>query len=163
MIHHAVTPNRAPEAVWLQELNRAFALARQIQAAHQARRWADSGHHFLISRGGVIVEGRHGSHAAAQRGRVVQGAHAGVNRINARHFGIELEGTYHEQYLVTEPQWAALVEWCAWLAFWGGFDTQRIEGHRYFKATLCPGLVAERLPALRAAAHGRKWALVQEA
>jgi N-acetylmuramoyl-L-alanine amidase len=155
VVHHAVFPNRAPltgEA----ELQAAFAVARQIQALHLARGWVDTGNHFTVSRGGVLMEGRHGSLAAAQQGDVVRGAHAGVNAINAAWFGIENEGTYTTEWVMTAEQWGALVELCAWLAFWGRFDSQNIQPHSYFRPTQCPGLLREHIQELRAAVHQRK-------
>jgi hypothetical protein len=161
VVHHAVFPNRPPltgEA----ELQASFAVARQIQASHLARGWADTGNHFTVSRGGVLLEGRHGSVSAAECGQVIRGAHAGVNEINATWFGIENEGTYTTEWLMTDEQWNALVELCAWLAFWGRFDSGSIQPHSHFVPTACPGLLREHVEALREAVHQRKLHIEQE-
>jgi hypothetical protein len=156
VVHHAVYPNRPP----LQgdaEKHAAFKTARSIQESHLQRGWADSGQHFTVSRGGLLMEGRHGSLAGAKHGLVVRGAHAGVAEQNATWFGIELEGRYDQEWAMTDQQWQALIELCAWLSSWGKFDSQQIEGHRHFKpTTACPGLVLEHLVELRGAVHERK-------
>src|SRR5205823_1500800 len=138
------------------EQHASFAVARAIQHAHLARGWADTGNHFTVSRGGLIMEGRHGSLAGARQGKVVRGAHAGVSEINATWFGIENEGTYTTEWLMPPQQWNALVELCAWLAFWGDFDSQIIQPHNHFRPTQCPGLLRDHLVELRAAVHERK-------
>ena len=80
------------------EEEKAFRVARIIQNDHiKANGWKDSGQHFLVSRGGLILEGRHGTVAAANEGKAVQAAHAGAKSLseyNRRWFGIENEGIY---------------------------------------------------------------------
>src|SRR2546422_1216352 len=78
VLHHAVFPNRAPQQ-GNAEREAAFGVARRIQADHMGRGYADTGQQFTISRGGLLLEGRHGSLAAAKTGKVVRGAHAGVS------------------------------------------------------------------------------------
>jgi len=163
VVHHAVKPNVTPKS-GDEERRRAFALARDLQRGHmKGNGWSDSGHHFTISRGGVILEGRHGSLEAAKRGRVPQGAHAGVDEGNRFYYGIEWEGTYHLKYLVTPQQWAAAVDLYAWLAFWGDWDTQNILPHLHFRPTQCPGLLRDRIDEFRREVHDRKLAILQDA
>jgi hypothetical protein len=104
----------------------------------------------------VLLEGRHGSLAAARFGQCARGAHAGDDFANQHYFGIESEGNFEHEFLMTAEQWGALACLCAWLAHWGDFDTQNIWPHRQFKATACPGLLADRLDHLRAEAHDLK-------
>ena len=157
VVHNMEYPNREPAGD--QELEAAFAAARRCQQEHMVDNgWLDTGQHFTISRGGVIMEGRHGSLAAARGGRVVNGAHASrVARFNRRWFGVELEGDYRREYAVTAEQWAALVDLCAWLSSNGGFGPERIIGHLEVKqgATDCPGRVMDHLDELRAAVKER--------
>lgn len=160
--HHTAGPNVTPFADEDAERERCFRLARAIQRAHLARGWADSGHHFLICRSGLILEGRHGSHDAARRGRCVRGAHAGNGAINSTHFGIEYEGRYDQEFLVTPDQWAAGVELYSWLAFWGQFDSQENFPHSQFRPTVCPGLLRDHLPRLRREVHDRKVEIMRE-
>jgi N-acetyl-anhydromuramyl-L-alanine amidase AmpD len=107
------------------------------------------------------MEGRHGSLAAAKTGKVVRGAHAGVDHFNRKWFGIELEGDFRETFALTEQQWQTLIELCAWLSSLGEFDAQKIEGHKEVKGdvdggTDCPGLLSDHLVELREAVQGRK-------
>src|SRR4029077_20139992 len=84
VIHNTQSQNRAPKE-GDEELKAAFDLSRRIQQLHMFDRdhlWSDIGQHFTISRGGIIMEARKGTLAAARRGMVVRGAHAGSNLHN---------------------------------------------------------------------------------
>jgi N-acetyl-anhydromuramyl-L-alanine amidase AmpD len=149
VIHNMENANRAP-LTGEEEKNAAFQIARRNQHDHMVdRHWSDTGQHFTISRGGVIMEGRHGSLTAARSGKVVRGAHAGTNEQNTFWFGIELEGNNNEAFVVTDRQWAALVELCAWLSLKGNTDAQKIEPHNHFHDTTCPGHIVEQMQKLR--------------
>lgn len=153
VVHNTQSQNRQPlrgDA----EFNAARELARRIQRDHMVTNgWADTGQHFTISRGGLILEGRHGSLGAARAGRVVEAAHAKSRdgSVNRTWFGIELEGDNRQADLVTKPQYSALVELCAWLNKWCGRRDLPIDGHMEVMAghTDCPGHFEERLPVLR--------------
>jgi N-acetylmuramoyl-L-alanine amidase len=175
VVHNTENPNRAPKSDPQKEKEAAFAIARSIQHDHMHNRnpkFADTGQHFTISRGGVIMEGRHGSLAAAKQGKVVKGAHAESkpsdnNRANQVLFGIELEGDNRPQSggdKVTKQQFAALVELCAWLSFWGRFDSSQIIPHKdvFPGHTDCPGDFDKRIDALKSAVHDRKVKIIQE-
>jgi len=162
VVHNTQGPNRAALAGDAEE-QEAFEVARQIQRDHFGRGFSDTGQHFTISRGGLLLEGRHGSLGAAHSGRVVQGAHAQSegNRYNKRFFGIEVEGDNRAESggdQVLPAQFEALVELCSWLSFWGHFDSQRILPHLEVLAghTDCPGLFAARVPELIGRVHTRK-------
>src|ERR1044071_3682313 len=76
VVHNTEHPNRAA-LTGDAERDKAFSLAKSIQDHHMdGNGWSDTGNHFTISRGGLILEGRHGTYAAAQLGKVVKGAHA---------------------------------------------------------------------------------------
>lgn len=155
-VHNMEYPNRAP-LTGDEELRAAFDASRKCQSDHFDRGWRDTGQHFTISRGGVIMEGRHGSLAGAKDGQVVQGSHVGTNHHNRRWFGVELEGYYRDAPSISDEQWASLVELCAWLAFWGDLDTRNIKGHKELHETDCPGLLMDsRGDELRAAVKSRK-------
>ena len=162
--HHTASPNHIPHWDAERERARCFALARAIQREHQTRKppYADSGYHFFVTLSGLILEGRHGTLAAARRGRCVRGAHAGTNLANAQYFGVAWEGRNDTHFMVTPTQWAAGVELCAWLAFWGKFDTAENHPHRLFRPTVCPGLLADHLDDLRREAHGLKVKLLAQ-
>lgn len=145
IVHHTATENTA-------DTSRAHAhrLARFFQDQHIARDWGDTGQHFTITRGGVLLEGRHGSLDALLAGdQVVEGAHAyGQNRSS---IGIENEGTY----LTGRPpsaQWDALVWLCARICEQYGIPPTAIHGHRdFWDGTVCPGdALHSLLPRLRA-------------
>ena len=167
VVHNTESANRAM-LDGEEEKKAIFRLARAIQANHMSRKppYSDTGQHFTVSRGGLILEGRHGSLAAARDGQVVTGAHAGSAVHNKSWFGIEVEGDFRGAYSVTEPQWRALVELCAWLSFWGGFDSTNILGHKQVKTaaggTDCPGHLMDRLDDLRDAVHSRKLEIISE-
>ena len=152
VIHNTGHPNRAPKT-GAAEHTKAFDLARSIQHDHMVvdHHWADTGQHFTISRGGLVLEGRHGSVAGARLGKVIRAAHAGSTVHNIEWYGIELEGNNTESFAVTDQQWSSLVELCAWLASTAGIKTKNILGHLQVKkgGTDCPGKVIDRLPDLR--------------
>jgi N-acetylmuramoyl-L-alanine amidase/Putative peptidoglycan binding domain len=149
LVHHTATPNVAnpgPDA--------AVTLARSIQNFHMdTRRWPDTGQHFTISRGGVLLEGRHHSLEFARVGhRQVEGAHCTGQNVVA--LGIENEGTYSA---VDPPDklWGRLRELCAYLCGQYGIAPTQIYGHRDFKDTACPGdRLYGALPRLRAEVAG---------
>jgi len=146
IIHHTVTPN-PPDDASGGTLDGAKELARRLQADHMERRgWADSGHNFLNTTGGFIVEGRHGTLAAIQRGRCVQSAHTvGANDSP----GIENEGDF-SIYEMDAEQWNSLVTLCAFICVSCHLDPEAIRGHRDFDATECPGdRLYAQLPRLR--------------
>ena len=156
VVHNMEYPNRAPQT-GDEEQHAAFDVSRRCQKDHMDRGWRDTGQHFTISRGGVIMEGRHTSLAGAKDGKVIQASHAGTNHHNRRWFGIELEGDYRAAPSITAEQWAALVELCAWLSFWGDFDAHSIKGHKEVGDTDCPGKLMDlRGDELRAAVASRK-------
>jgi N-acetyl-anhydromuramyl-L-alanine amidase AmpD len=145
VVHHTAGANRKSWADDSQfERDKAFQLARTIQADHMSTRggqkvaWRDSGHHFLVTRGGLILEGRNGTVDAARKGLVIYGAHSGNTTTNGNRWGIECEGNTNEEPL-TDAQWAALVDLLAHLSLWGQTQATSILGHREVKATECPG------------------------
>jgi hypothetical protein len=149
LVHHTATPN-----VTKTGQDAAFRLARSIQNFHMnARGWPDTGQHFTVSRGGVVLEGRHRSLEFVRVGRhQVEGAHCTGQ--NAVALGIENEGTYST---VDPPAqlWNRLRELCAYLCAQYGIAPTEIYGHRDFKDTACPGDKLYRaLPRLRAEVAG---------
>jgi hypothetical protein len=149
LIHHTATGNAtdtSPDA--------AFRLARAIQKFHMdARGWPDTGQHFTVSRGGVVLEGRHRSLEFVREGhKQVEGAHC-TNQ-NAVALGIENEGTYSA---VDPPEelWKRLRELCTYLCGQYGIAPTEIYGHRDFKDTACPGdRLYAALPRLRSEVAG---------
>lgn len=145
VVHHTATANSA-------DLSRAQAVsvARGIQNLHMdARHWPDTGHHFTVTRGGFVLEGRHGSLDRLRGGvSMVEGAHC-VGQ-NGRSIGIENEGTYTDAQ-PPELLWRRLVELCEHVCRRYRLPPTEIFGHNDFSPTLCPGLLRARLPDLRRA------------
>jgi peptidoglycan hydrolase-like protein with peptidoglycan-binding domain len=163
LVHHTAYPNSTDysrdQAVWL---------ARDIQRLHMdVNGWSDTGQHFTVSRGGYVLEGRHGSLGALDGGvRQVVGAHCPGENGNA--IGIENEGTYVTE---TPPEalTAALVRLCVAVCRQYGLHAYDVFGHWDFRETECPGAAFYRqFPALRrriagglhmspSAAPARRW------
>ncbi|MGM1061739.1 peptidoglycan recognition protein family protein [Saccharothrix sp. Mg75] len=145
LVHHTASANSTD----FSEAH-AYEHARWIQDLHMdTNGWIDSGQHFTNSRGGFLMEGRHGSLAALRAGdRVVEGAHCPGQ--NTAAIGIENEGTY----LTAEPtvlQWDTLVSFCVYTCAQYGIAPGEIKGHRDYRDTLCPGdRLYALLPRLRA-------------
>ncbi len=144
VVHHTASPNVA-------DFSRSAAdrLARSIQRYHMdVNRWIDSGQHFTISRGGVILEGRHRSLEALRAGqRHVEGAHAAGQ--NGVAIGIENEGIYTG----AEPPavlWGKLRALCAYACARYRIRPSELYGHRDYNDTACPGnRLYAMLPRLR--------------
>ncbi len=154
IIHHTAhrNPPRDPSR---RTFDGAKNLARSIQRSHITSipqgglGFSDSGHNFLNTTGGFLLEGRHGTLNAILQGKCVRSAHApGANDSP----GIENEGCFgmgagtgcpgeqNAQALqMTQEQWNSLVELCAGLCKACNVDPEFIRGHRDFSPTECPG------------------------
>jgi N-acetylmuramoyl-L-alanine amidase/Putative peptidoglycan binding domain len=144
LVHHTASANVRDHS-----REAAERLARSIQNHHlDARRWADSGQHFTISRGGYVLEGRHRSLEMLRGGRrMVEGAHCTGQNIIA--VGIENEGTYTATG-PTDRQWDRLRRMCAYVCQQYRVRPTEIYGHRDFRDTACPGdVLYAMLPKLR--------------
>ena len=148
VIHHTDMPN-PPRDLSRGTVDGAKQLARSIQGAHMGEfGWNDSGHNFLNTTGGVLLEGRQGSLNAIKRGRCVRSAHAGSVKGNESP-GIENEGNFMT-YQMNAKQWESLVELCASICSSCKIDPDNIKGHRDFSPTNCPGnWLYSQLPRLR--------------
>jgi hypothetical protein len=128
-------------------------LARTIQNSHLALGWIDSGHNFLNSTGGFLLEGRTGSLEAVIKGRCVQSAHAAQDpgRLPGGNSspGIENEGNFMT-FQMGQKQWDSLVALCTALCKSCNITPDNIRGHRDFSLTACPGdWLYSQLPRLR--------------
>ena len=148
IVHHTDTPN-PPKDLSRGTVDGAKELARSIQRAHMGEfGWNDSGHNFLNTTGGVLLEGRQGSLDAIKRGRCVRSAHAGNAKGNESP-GIENEGRFMT-YQMNAQQWNSLVELCVSICSSCKIDPNNIKGHRDFSPTDCPGdWLYSQLPRLR--------------
>lgn len=144
VFHH--TFGHVPNLSAGETLAEALAYARSIQRFHMdVRGWNDSGHNLLVTRGGFILEGRHGSVAAISAGRMVVSAHCPGHNSSP---GVEHEhlGEPH----MTALQLNASVELHAWIA-----DRCRIpigelaKPHGDLWSTTCPAELRADIPQLR--------------
>jgi hypothetical protein len=123
----------------------ACAYARSIQNYHMdSNGWVDSGHNFLVTRGGFILEGRHRSIEQVRKGQMVVSAHCpGQNEQP----GIEIEHIDPEKMTLIQRE--AAVWLFAWIARSCAFPGKSIDGHRDHFATACPGSLYGQLPQFR--------------
>ncbi|MCF4141049.1 peptidoglycan recognition protein family protein [Streptomyces sp. Tue 6430] len=144
IVHHTVSANTT-------DFSRAQAHrhAHWVQDLHMDKNgWADTGYHFLVSRGGWITEGRHGSLGTLAGGSAFPlGTHTSGQ--NGYAIGIANEGAYHDGAVPTDAQWDVLVALCAYTCSRYGIPPAQIYGHKDFGDTLCPGVFHDMLPRLR--------------
>ncbi|MEV6109357.1 N-acetylmuramoyl-L-alanine amidase, partial [Streptomyces sp. NPDC051940] len=133
VVHHMAFPNTMDFS-----MEAAIACAERVQHIHMdLNGWSDTGNHFSISRGGYVMEGRHGSLDALEDGGYqIVSAHA-VGQ-NTQSIGIENEGTYIDE-LPTGKLWWSLVKLCTTICTQYGFGAQNITGHWDWNNTQCPG------------------------
>src|SRR5206468_4483470 len=128
-------------------LDEAKAFARAIQRDHMHRQppYIDSGHNFLVTRSGHILEGRHGSVAAIRKGTMVVSAHCpGRNDqpgIEHEHLGAET---------ITRAQREASLSLHEFICRHTGIKATEVHPHKQFFATDCPGALEPILPGFRA-------------
>jgi N-acetyl-anhydromuramyl-L-alanine amidase AmpD len=155
VIHNTDTPN-AEEAFSEGTLDGAKEFARDIQRWHMDDNgWSDSGHNFLNTTGGFILEGRHGTLSAVKQGRCLSSAHAAKDEGKLgggnQSPGIENEGNFMT-FQMEPKQWNSLVDLCASLCSSCNISPENIKGHRDFSDTACPGdWLYSQLPRLRKA------------
>jgi Putative peptidoglycan binding domain/N-acetylmuramoyl-L-alanine amidase len=141
VIHHTDNKN-PPNDPSQKTLDGAKQFARNIQKAHFFNGWSDSGHNFLNTTGGFILEGRHGSLDTVKQGRCIRSAHAaqdpGKLAGGNQSPGIENEGNFMT-FQMEQKQWDSLVELCVSLCSSCNISPTNIRGHRDFSNTDCPG------------------------
>ncbi|GLZ75235.1 hypothetical protein Afil01_00420 [Actinorhabdospora filicis] len=144
IVHHMAFPN-----VTDYSREQGIKLAKDCQNLHMDKNgWSDTGQHFTVSRGGYVMEGRHGSLDALDRAdKQMIAAHCPGE--NGRAIGIENEGTYVDE---TPPEAliASLTKLCVAIADQYHLSASDIFGHWDFRGTLCPGAAFYRqFPMLR--------------
>lgn len=142
--HHPELDHKPTES-----LDEAKAFARAIQNDHMHRPppkgpFIDSGHNFLVTRSGHILEGRHGSLRAIEGGRMVVSAHCLGHNTNP---GVEHEHKGGEQ--MTPAQREASVWLFAHICRKTGIKPSAIHPHREFNPTECPGVLGSGLDAFK--------------
>jgi len=152
IVHHTTDQN-PPTNPSRSTQDGAIKLAQRIQRDHFGRGWSDSGHNFLNTTGGFVLEGRTGTLDAVKKGLCVQSAHAAQDPGRLANGndspGIENEGNFMN-FAMGDVQWASLVELCASLCDACSISPVNIRGHREFSNTQCPGdWLFGQLPRLR--------------
>jgi len=133
-IHHSAEPLHGTR------MSDSLREVRDIQKAHLDKGWAGIGYHFLVDRGGRIIEGRPLD---------IQGAHAGDSEKNRGNIGICLLGNFQSQadrgsaYIRAQSpsasQLAALEGLLERLRRRFPIQGRSIFAHLELKGTLCPG------------------------
>jgi len=146
IFHH--TAGHHPELDQTAGDNRAEAIAyaRAIQNDHMHRQppFVDSGHNFLVTRSGHVLEGRHGSVAAIMDGVMVQSAHCvGHNQQP----GIEHEHIGGEAMAPAQREASLLLH--EFICRNTGIDPHSIHRHGEFNNTECPGALRAGLVQFR--------------
>lgn len=155
IVHHTDNKN-PPNNPSKSAIEGATQFARDIQKFHMDKNgWSDSGHNFLNTTGGFVLEGRHGSLDSVKQGFCIQSAHAaqdsGKLANGNQSPGIENEGNFMIFQMIPK-QWESLVELCASLCDSCNISPTNIKGHRDFSNTDCPGdWLYNQLPQLRKA------------
>ena len=136
IFHHTAGHHREIDTPRSESVEEAKRYARDIQAFHMdTNGWIDSGHNFLVTRAGHVLQGRWKTVHAIQRGRMVRSAHCpGQNT----QIGIEHEHLGDEMMTPAQRFSSALLQ--AWIARrYGRVKVLDVQPHRRYFATSCPG------------------------
>jgi hypothetical protein len=139
--HHPELDHKPGES-----LQEAMAYARSIQHDHMHRSppFIDSGHNFLVTRAGHILEGRHGSLAAIKAGVMVDSAHCIGQNTQP---GIEHE--HRKEAAMTPIQREASLFLHELICRKTGIKPTAIHGHGEFFNTACPAELKKGLAQFR--------------
>ena len=114
--------------VWFTDEQSTRARMEQVRSIHtRDRRWGDIGYHYVIDRGGRIIEGRSIAY---------QGAH--VSNQNPHNVGIMLLGNFEKQS-PSQAQLTALQSTLRHLMAKYRVPVKRVYTHRELGPTVCPG------------------------
>lgn len=145
VIHHTDGHAAQPAVGKSSIVEQAILYARELQHLHMdVNGWNDSGHNFLVMRSGLICQGRWGTVAAIEHGRMVMSAHCPGQNDQP---GIEHEHMPNE--LLTREQCAATVWLMAWICDRTGIRNTSLYGHDNFYNTACPSNLKVDIPSLR--------------
>lgn len=143
IFHHTAGHHREISNPRTESMEEAIRYARDIQNYHMdGNGWVDSGHNFLVTRGGVILQGRWLTVSTIEAHHMVGSAHCpGFND----QIGIE-----HE-HLGTEPmtveQRRASARLMAWIANQYGLKNPLpVDPHSLHYATACPANLKAEIP-----------------
>ena len=130
----------------VETLAEAKAYALSIQHDHMVNRgFIDSGHNFLVTRSGHVLEGRHGSLQAIKAGVMVDSAHC---RTQNHQPGVEHEHVHGEQ--LTAAQREASLRLHELICRHTGIKPSEVFPHKAFDGTDCPDGLQSGLAGFRA-------------
>lgn len=146
IFHHTFGHVRQLDREPTESLEEAFQYARDIQNFHMDERgWNDSGHNFLVTRAGHILEGRHGSINAIRQSKMIVSAHCVDHNDQP---GVEHE--HRTEPHMTKAQHEASVQLYAWICRCCSIRPHNIFGHGQYNPTSCPAELKLELPSVRA-------------
>lgn len=134
LVHH--TDGHHPESGGAGESREeAIAYARALQHLHMSepRNWNDSGHNFLVTRSGLVLQGRWGTVSAIENGRMVDSAHCPGQNHNP---GVEFEHLPGETLPLVQVN--AGLHLYAWIFDKCAISPTQLFGHHDFYNTQCP-------------------------
>jgi hypothetical protein len=143
VFHHTASHHREIAPPPSDDPAEAMQYARDIQAFHMdVNGWIDSGHNFLATRAGHVLQGRWLTLSAIEARHMVRSAHCpGENDeigIEHEHLGTEAP---------TRAQLEASAQLQAWIAQRYGLAAPLpVYPHRQFVPTECPGNLAAAIP-----------------
>jgi hypothetical protein len=145
IFHHTAGHHREISQPSIESLAEAIGYARDIQRAHMAQGWNDTGNNFLVCRNGLILQGRWLTVSAIQAKHMVRSAHCpGQND----QIGIEHEHKGSEK--MTKKQMEASARLMAWIADQYGRKTVLpVYPHSKYFATACPANLKSDIAAVR--------------
>lgn len=149
IIHHTAGHHREISGPGSESRDEAMQYARDIQRFHmQTNGWIDSGHNFLVTRAGHVLQGRWLTVSSIQAGHMVLSAHCpGQNH----QIGIEHEHQGTEPMTDAQRQASAALQ--AWIAEQYGLSRPLPAfPHSKFFATACPANLKAEIPKMLAIA-----------
>jgi hypothetical protein len=151
IIHHTAGHHREISNPKNESVDEAIRYARDIQNFHMDDNgWVDSGHNFLVTRAGQILQGRWLTVSAIEARHMVLSAHCpGQND----QIGIEHEHLGNEKMSNAQRKASAqLIAWISWK--YGSHVPLPLYPHKKFYATACPVNLVDEIPHLHSLAAG---------
>lgn len=150
IFHHTAGHHQEIDTPGSESLLEAIRYAQLIQNYHMDHNgWNDSGHNFLVTRAGRVLQGRWRTVRAIEEHNMVVSAHCpGQNDqigIEHEHYGMEP---------MTPAQFQASARLQAWIAWQYDLKTVLpVFPHRKFFATTCPANLVNDIAGIRQAAQ----------
>lgn len=149
IFHHTAGHHPEIDTPGSESTSEAFAYARALQHAHFANGWADSGHNWLVTRAGHILQGRWLTASAIEAQHMVISAHCpGQNT----QIGIEHEHLGTEAMTPRQREASAYLQaWIAW--HYARATPLTVYPHSRYFATACPANLVSEIARIRTRAN----------